>query len=146
MFHVTDVTVLSVDLSYTQGQPDSRFFSRYSSFPPSPKSTHETILSLVLTSEISISNITKDNISSEVYEEKVEIALEFASDPLKSSISKHFSECEHANFILNLNHIFDNLNDLNDSDSNLIQINLNILTLTFCFSLKLYISNKESQC
>ena len=27
------------------------------------------------------------------------------SDPQKSSISKHLSECEHANYILNLNHI-----------------------------------------
>ena len=40
------------------------------------------------------------------------------SDPQKSSISKHLSECEHANYILNLNHIFDNLNDINDSDTN----------------------------
>ena len=36
--------------------------------------------------------------------------------PQKSSISKHLSECEHANYILN--HIFDNLNDINDSDTN----------------------------
>ena len=59
------------------------------------------------------------------------------SDPLKSSISKHLSECEHGNFILNLNHIFDNLNDINDSDAdtpdtrlsfhNLIQNNTKIL-------------------
>ena len=40
------------------------------------------------------------------------------SDPQKSSTSKHLSECEHANYILNLNHIFDNLNDINDSDTN----------------------------
>ena len=40
------------------------------------------------------------------------------SDPQKSSISKHLLECEHANYILNLNHIFDNLNDINDSDTN----------------------------
>ena len=33
------------------------------------------------------------------------------SDRQKNSISKHLSECEHANYILNLNHIFDNLND-----------------------------------
>ena len=59
------------------------------------------------------------------------------SDPLKSSISKHLSEWENANFILNFNHIFDNLNDINDSDAdkpgtplsfhNLIQINTKIL-------------------
>ena len=59
------------------------------------------------------------------------------SDPLKSSISKHLPECEHANFILHLNHVFDNLNDINDSDAdkpdtplslhNLIQINTKIL-------------------
>ena len=81
-------------------------------------------------------------------------------DPLKTSIPKHLSECEHDNFILNLNHIFDNFNDINDSDTdkphtplsfhNFIKINtkfftlVNILTLTFCFSLKLYISNIES--
>ena len=40
------------------------------------------------------------------------------SDPQKSSISKHLSECEHANYILNLNCIFDNLNDINESDTN----------------------------
>ena len=40
------------------------------------------------------------------------------SDPQKSSISKQMSECEHANYILNLNYIFDNLNDTNDSDKN----------------------------
>ena len=40
------------------------------------------------------------------------------SDPQKSLISKHLSECEHANYILNLNHIFDNFNDINDSDTN----------------------------
>ena len=55
--------------------------------------------------------------------------------PLKSSIPKYLSECEHANFILNSNHIFDNLNDINDSDAdkpdtplsfyNLIQIIIN---------------------
>ena len=39
------------------------------------------------------------------------------SDPQKSSISKHLSECEHANYILNMNHIFHNLNDINDSDT-----------------------------
>ena len=33
----------------------------------------------------------------------------------KSSISKYLSECEHPNYILNLNQIFDNLND---SDTN----------------------------
>ena len=59
------------------------------------------------------------------------------SDPQKSSISKHLSECEHANFILNLNHMFDNLNDINDSDTvkldtplsfhNLIQANTQTL-------------------
>ena len=40
------------------------------------------------------------------------------SDPQKSSIAKHLSECEHANYVLNLNHIFDNLNDINDKDTN----------------------------
>ena len=55
----------------------------------------------------------------------------------KSSISKHLSECEHANYILNLKHIFDNLNDINDSDTdkpdtplsfhNLIQANTQTL-------------------
>ena len=40
------------------------------------------------------------------------------SDPQKSSIAKHLWECEHANYILNLNHIFDNLNDINDKDTN----------------------------
>ena len=40
------------------------------------------------------------------------------SDPQKSSIAKHLSECEHANYILNLNHIFDNLNDINDKGTN----------------------------
>ena len=59
------------------------------------------------------------------------------SDPQKSSISKHLSECEHANYILNLTHIFDNLNDTNDSDTdkpdtplsfhNLIQANTQAL-------------------
>ena len=33
-------------------------------------------------------------------------------------ISKHLSECEHANYIPYLKHIFDNLNDINDSDTN----------------------------
>ena len=61
-------------------------------------------------------------------------------DPLKSSIPKHLPECEHANLILNLNHIFDNLNDMNDSDAdkpdtplsfhNLIQISTEILLLS----------------
>ena len=47
------------------------------------------------------------------------------------------SECEHANFILNLNHMFDNLNNINDSDTvkldtplsfhNLIQANTQTL-------------------
>ena len=37
------------------------------------------------------------------------------SDPLQSSNSKHLSECEHSNFILNLNHMFENLNDINDT-------------------------------
>ena len=40
------------------------------------------------------------------------------SDSQKSLIAKHLSECEHANYILNLNHIFDNLNDINDKDTN----------------------------
>ena len=40
------------------------------------------------------------------------------SDPQKSSMAKHLLECEHANYILNLNHIFDNLNDINDKDTN----------------------------
>ena len=49
------------------------------------------------------------------------------SDPQKSSIAKHLSECEHANFyILNLNHIFDNLNDkdTNKPDTPLSRHNL----------------------
>ena len=47
------------------------------------------------------------------------------------------SECEHANFILNLNHIFENLSDISNSDAdtpdtrlsfhNLIQNNTKIL-------------------
>ena len=40
------------------------------------------------------------------------------SDPQKSSIAKHLSECEHANYILNLNHIFDNLNDIIGKNTN----------------------------
>ena len=78
------------------------------------------------------------------------------SDPPKSSIYKHLSECEHANFILNFNL---NLNDINDCDADKRTRHypftisskstlkfftlLNIPTLT-CFSLKLYISNIES--
>lgn len=40
------------------------------------------------------------------------------SDPLKSAVAKHVTECEHANFILNLNNLYDNINDddTNDSD------------------------------
>ena len=63
-------------------------------------------------------------------------------DPLKTSIPKHLSECEHANFILNLNHIFDNLNDINDSDTdkpdtrfsfhNFIKINTKIFHTSKC--------------
>ena len=48
-------------------------------------------------------------------ERNLAIRLSEHSDPQKSSISKYLSECEHANYILNLNHIFDNLND---SDTN----------------------------
>ena len=33
------------------------------------------------------------------------------SDPLKSAISKHLTDCEHANFILDLNNLHDNLNN-----------------------------------
>ena len=33
------------------------------------------------------------------------------SDPLKSAISKHLTDCEHANFILDLNNLYDNLNN-----------------------------------
>ena len=33
------------------------------------------------------------------------------SDPLKSGISKHLTDCEHANFILDLNNLYDNLNN-----------------------------------
>ena len=40
------------------------------------------------------------------------------SHPQKSSIAKHLSECEHANYILNLNHILVSLNDINDKDTN----------------------------
>jgi hypothetical protein len=32
-------------------------------------------------------------------------------DLLKSAISKHLTKCEHANFILALNNLYDNLND-----------------------------------
>ena len=80
----------------------------------------------------------------------------------KSSIAKHLSECEHANYILNLNHIFDNLNGINDKDTNkpdtplsrqnLIMINtqtlhtLNTPIPTFSYSLKLYILNLEIPC
>ena len=67
------------------------------------------------------------------------------SDPLKSSISKHLSECEYANFLLDLNHIFGNVNDINENDTdkpdmplsfhNLIQINTKILhTLKYTIS------------
>ena len=85
------------------------------------------------------------------------------SDPQKSLIAKHFSECEHANYIVNLNHIFDNLNDINHKDTNkpdtplsrhnLIMANTQTLhTLkhtnspTFSYSLKLYILNIEIPC
>ena len=40
------------------------------------------------------------------------------SDPQKSSIAKHLWECEHTNYILSLNHIFYNFNDINDKDTN----------------------------
>ena len=82
------------------------------------------------------------------------------SDSLKSSISKHLSVYEQANFILNLNKIFDNLKDINDSDTdkpdrplsfyNLIQANTQTLhtlkhtNLTFSYSLKLCILNRKS--
>ena len=39
------------------------------------------------------------------------------SGPFKSSISKHVSECENANFVLQLNRLFDNLNDTYGSDA-----------------------------
>ena len=43
-------------------------------------------------------------------ERNLAIRLSEHSDPQKSSISKHLSECEHANYILNLNQNYDNLN------------------------------------
>ena len=51
-------------------------------------------------------------------ERNLAIRLSEHSDTQKSSISKHLSECEHANYILNLNRIFDNFNDINDKDTN----------------------------
>ena len=59
------------------------------------------------------------------------------SDPQKSSISKHLSEYEHANYILNLNHIFDNLNDINDSDTNKPDTRY-LFTISFKLTLKLF--------
>ena len=35
------------------------------------------------------------------------------SDPLKSAISKHLTDSKHANFILDLNNLYDNLNNSN---------------------------------
>ena len=67
------------------------------------------------------------------------------SDQHKSSISRHLSECEHANYILNLNHIF----EINDSDTdkpNTVSSRLTLKFFTFSntgiltsFSLKLFI-------
>ena len=35
------------------------------------------------------------------------------SDPLKSAIYKHLTDCEHANFITDLKNLYDNLNSSN---------------------------------
>ena len=48
------------------------------------------------------------------------------SDPLKSAISKHLTDCEHANFILDLNNLYDNLNnsDIHQPDTSFTHLDL----------------------
>ena len=48
------------------------------------------------------------------------------SDPLKSAISKHLTDCEHANFILDLNNLYDNLNnfDIHQPDTSFTYLDL----------------------
>ena len=48
------------------------------------------------------------------------------SDPFKSAISKHLTDCEHANFIVDLNNLYDNLNnsDIHQPDSSFTHLDL----------------------
>ena len=48
------------------------------------------------------------------------------SDPLKSAISKHLTDCEHANFILDLNNLYDNLSnsDIHQPDTSFTHLDL----------------------
>lgn len=53
-------------------------------------------------------------------------------DPSKSAISKHLTDCDHANYLVDMNNIFDNLNDSDEtvapfSHSELISNNTSIL-------------------
>jgi hypothetical protein len=50
-------------------------------------------------------------------------------DPLKSAISKHLIDCDNNNYLLNMNNLFDNLNDSDSSYSNaeLVPNNIKIL-------------------
>ena len=38
-------------------------------------------------------------------------------DHVKSAVSKHLIDCDHANYLLNMNNLFDNLNDSDSSYS-----------------------------
>ena len=48
------------------------------------------------------------------------------SDPSKSAISKHLTDCEHANFIVDLNNLYDNLNnsDIHQPDTSFTHLDL----------------------
>ena len=63
------------------------------------------------------------------------MALKEHLDPEKSAISKHLTDCDNANYLININNLYDNVfeSDLQTGDSphysftNIIQNNIRIL-------------------